>query len=302
MSDLLNKETRAVLGTAADKIGTYDEAPGGGTPLPKGTKAPSKEWVRKNRRNQPRNPDGTFGYNSLNAIELKYGPSRGTTVPDFLKGIELTFLDKGTTLALRGPNGIEYYISTIDMTKEQLIENCKHFIESEEGFAGLHKGMMVKKMGRHSKEEIEKGKELERGEEVVSGKVERKDKPKLSSNTIQKMNMANLDYQAIESQLQGVDAAYLLRNLHLTWGVRDYNKAGATQKDVEDREKWRAALKSGPNVPPGGGGSGDDDGGGGGGGPNVPSSRKAPPSYQGKNVSSSKMGKIKNLLGSLVKK
>lgn len=274
---MVNKESKAVLGTAADKIGSYKESTGGGDPLKKGENfkvADTPEEAERMREqnpntkvrvNQPRNDDGTFGYNSQNARKLKYGPSRGTTVPDFLRGVDLLFLRKGTSLAMQGKNGIEYYLSTINMTKEQLIENCKHYIESTQGFAGLHKGMMTRKMGRHSEAEKERGQQLQdyhndiasvrKGEmssqDFVnkypkgkpSGIVSSSSKPKLSENTLQKMDEAQLDYGFIEQVLSGIDADSLGGN---TWGVKDkYNKAAVTEDQIAAREKWRDMIKNG---------------------------------------------------------
>ena len=60
----------AILGENKGKIGEYQEAPGGGTPLAAGQKAPSKEWVAENRKMQPRDENGQFTYNSANAKPL----------------------------------------------------------------------------------------------------------------------------------------------------------------------------------------------------------------------------------------
>lgn len=51
------KVRRAFGDEVADKLGNFQEAPGGGKPLGKGEKAPSKDWVRKNRKMQPRDND-----------------------------------------------------------------------------------------------------------------------------------------------------------------------------------------------------------------------------------------------------
>ena len=77
-------------GTGEPAIGNYKEAPGGGKPLPKGAKAPSKAWVEANRKPQPRDSEGHFTYNSANRKPLEYGPSRGKkyTLPDNIKTAE----------------------------------------------------------------------------------------------------------------------------------------------------------------------------------------------------------------------
>lgn len=247
----LNKETKAVLGDASKKIGTYKESTGGGDPLHKGEKfkvANSTEEAEKMREadpntkvrvNQPRNDDGTFGYNSQNARKLKYGPSRGTTVPDFLKGVDLTFLEKGTVMRMEGENGIKSVISTISMSKEQLIENCKHYIESTQGFAGLHEGMTVDKKGRPSKAEKDM-----KGVGIVPGK--KVDISKLAEKTQQSIE-DNLElYKQVEQALAGLDAADLGSN---TWGATNYNKAGVTEQQLKDRKDWRQIKKEQQSAP-----------------------------------------------------
>lgn len=76
----------------AQKIGTYMESTGGGTPLAKGEKL--KDHPEAKRVKQPRDEDGRFTYNSANAKPLKYGPSRGETVPPFLRGAKIVFATK----------------------------------------------------------------------------------------------------------------------------------------------------------------------------------------------------------------
>lgn len=150
--------------TPEDKIGTYKEAPGGGTPLPAGQKAPSSEWVQEHRQMQPRNPDGTFGYNSLNGKDLKYGPSRGFTVPHFLRGVELKFLEKGSKYVVNEGSQYATYILAIDLTKENLIQICKQYRNHQGGFLGAYNEIMEKKKGRQSKEEKEAIAKGEEGE------------------------------------------------------------------------------------------------------------------------------------------
>lgn len=84
----------------ADKIGNFQEAPGGGKPLAKGEKAPSKDWVQQNRKMQPRDDEGKFTYNAVNLKPLKYGPSRGETTPPVIKGtvFEKMFNQKEATV------------------------------------------------------------------------------------------------------------------------------------------------------------------------------------------------------------
>ena len=280
----LNKETVAVLGSASKQIGTYKESTGGGDPVEKGEKfkvADTPEEAEKMREadpdtkvrvNQPRNPDGTFGYNSQNARGLKYGPSRGTTVPHFLRGVDLLFLEKGTRMVMDGPDGIKVYISKIEMTKEQLIENCKHYIKSTKGFAGLHEGMMDAKRGRRSKDEKERVEQIRTYNDKFD-KVENLKKQYGRDSEQYKEAYANLqkeygvkdindselregripsgilvstrqyavkegtpEYDKIEKGLSGIDAGELGRN---TWGVRNYNKAGVSEEQLADRADWR---------------------------------------------------------------
>ncbi|MBR3208888.1 MAG: hypothetical protein IKF82_01325 [Bacilli bacterium] len=190
MAVKLNDTSKGILGKASEKIGSYSEAPGGGTPLAKGEKAPSKEWVDAHRKMQPRDEDGQFTYNSANGKGLKYGPSRGTTVPPFLKGIKLTYCAPGTKLKIEGDGGIKVKIMTIDMSVEEIVSSCKSYIESEEGFAGMGKGSSIDKMGRKSKAE----KEAEAGQ---AGFVDTKT---LSAGTQKKMDDAKKEYEKDNSR------------------------------------------------------------------------------------------------------
>lgn len=149
----LNDTSKGLLGEASEKIGNYTESTGGGTPLKKGEKL--KDHPEAKRVMQPRDEDGQFTYNSVNGKGLKYGPSRGTTVPPFLRGVKLTFCEPGTKLKIDGDDGIKIKIMTIDMSVDEIVSRCKEYIESEEGFAGMGEGSSITKKGRKSKEEIE---------------------------------------------------------------------------------------------------------------------------------------------------
>jgi hypothetical protein len=167
-----NAFTKGKLGKEAlDKIGTYQEAPGGGTPLGKGQKAPSKEWVADHRKMQPRDENGQFTYNSANAKKLEYGPSRGKTIPPFLRGVELTFAEKGQVLKTKDNEKWKYSISTIDMSVEEMVENCKNYIAGEGGFLGMGKGSTIDKKGRVSKAEKESGEGTVEGKKVDISKA-----------------------------------------------------------------------------------------------------------------------------------
>ena len=122
------------LGGWKKNYGKYEESYGGGTPLPKGKKAPSHEWLEEHRKMQPRDPDGRFGYNANNGKELKYfvnGKSRGKTVPHYIRHMQLDLIFNknrvGSTIAY--DKKIQY-IKSIDMTKEEFIEAAKVAKES----------------------------------------------------------------------------------------------------------------------------------------------------------------------------
>ena len=126
------------LGGWKKNYGKYEESYGGGTPLPKGEKAPSHEWLEEHRKMQPRDPDGRFGYNANNGKELKYfvnGKSRGKTVPHYIRHLQLGLIFNknrvGSTIAY--DNKIQY-IKSIDMTKEEFIEAAKVAKESFDSF------------------------------------------------------------------------------------------------------------------------------------------------------------------------
>lgn len=139
------------------KIGTYKEAPGGGTPLPKNHKAPSKEWVAEHRKSQPRDEDGQFTYNSANAKPLKFGPSRGTTIPPFLKGVKLKAFMKGTKGDSKGDTlwdaAHKRYTFEYDITAKDLIYYAKHFINSNEGFGEILSQIVKEKTGKYGRGE-----------------------------------------------------------------------------------------------------------------------------------------------------
>ena len=149
---------------AADRLGTFKEAPGGGTPLKSGQKAPSKEWVAEHRVMQPRDEDGKFTYNSANLKDLKYQPSRGKTIPPFLKGVRLTFTKK--KIGKYTVSGKDVYSVDIKMTPEEFLKSMQQYYNNnDEGFKGMQtsaEGNHTKKRGRRSqyeKDMINKGEE-----------------------------------------------------------------------------------------------------------------------------------------------
>lgn len=183
----LNDTSKGTLGENSKKLGHYSESTGGGTPLKKGEKL--KDHPEAKRVQQPRDEDGQFTYNSVNGLKLEYGPSRGTTVPPFLRGIKLTFFEPGTKLKIDGPDGIKVKLMTIDMTVDEIVNACKSYIESEEGFAGMGEGSSITKKGRKSKEEIQ----------AKAGQIGYVDPTTLSQGTQKEMAEAKQKYQAKNS-------------------------------------------------------------------------------------------------------
>ena len=150
---------------ASDKLGTYKMSTGGGTPLAKGQKL--KDHPEAHRVQQPRDEDGQFTYNSANKIPLKYGPSRGTTTPPFLRGVKLTFAKKNDSKNVKSVFGDNVYKFEFSMTKEEFLESCKEYLYVkdkdgnvvEAGFKDLM-DKVNKKKGKKSnleKEMINKG-------------------------------------------------------------------------------------------------------------------------------------------------
>ena len=161
----------AILGENKNKIGEYQEAPGGGTPLAAGQKAPSKEWVAENRKMQPRDENGQFTYNSANAKPLAYGPSRGVTVPPFLRGVKLTYAVENKDVII-GEDG-KRYLAGIDLSARDIVNAYKNYVGESGGdektlkFKGLE-GIVQAKKGAKSAAEKEA---LEKGIEGVLGGV-----------------------------------------------------------------------------------------------------------------------------------
>lgn len=120
------------------KIGEFAEAPGGGKPLPKGAKAPSKEWVKENRKMQPRDTDGTFTYNSANKKPLEYGPSRGKTVPPFLSGVKLTFAKKSGRGAVIMPDGKMFRLPENIKTASDFVRSYMEYRKMDDTFLGFN--------------------------------------------------------------------------------------------------------------------------------------------------------------------
>ena len=143
------------------KIGTYKESTGGGTPLEKGEKL--KDHPEAKRVSQPRDEEGKFTYNAVNRKPLKYGPSRGTTVVPFLKGVKIKYaIKKGDKINYNGM----IYLAGMDITAEEILTRFREWKE-DEGFGELESGVS-KKVGRRSNEEREKIAKGEQG--LIKGK------------------------------------------------------------------------------------------------------------------------------------
>lgn len=130
------------------KIGNYMESTGGGTPLKKGEKL--KDHPEAKRVQQPRDEDGKFTYNAVNRKPLKYGPSRGTTIVPFLKGVKIKYaIKKGDKINYNGM----IYLAGMDIGMEEILNLFKEYKE-DGGFGVLESGVS-KKVGRRSNKEKE---------------------------------------------------------------------------------------------------------------------------------------------------
>lgn len=155
MADNKNKKTyQDILDKSAEnagrtKIGDYKESTGGGTPMQKGDKIDyvadnpqEAESYKKDhpsaivRVQQPRDEDGQFTYNSVNKRGLKYGPSRGKTVPPFLRGMEVAFAQKSGEGSLI-LDGKRYKPPVSFTSKEELTQMFVEYSEKDDTFVGL---------------------------------------------------------------------------------------------------------------------------------------------------------------------
>ena len=154
-SDKVNKKPnlRDVFQNYSDKReGHFQEATGGGTPIPKGEKL--KDHPEVKRVMQPRDDDGQFTYNAVNNIPLKYGPTRGTTIPPLLAGMKINFVNKKKDAVVL--DGL-VYLAGLDFTKEELMEMLNDYtIDEEKGKITWNKlpdAEMDRKRGRRSQAE-----------------------------------------------------------------------------------------------------------------------------------------------------
>ena len=151
------KQLEDLTGEKQDKIGTYKEAPGGGTPLARGTKAPSDEWVKEHRQMQPRDPaTGQFEYNNANAKGVKY-PSRGKKAVMFIKGGDFDKIFNRNEHIIIDEQG-RTAIARLDMTAEEFKEGV---INASEKLGFTTRWTSETKKGRKSKAEHEA---LDRGD------------------------------------------------------------------------------------------------------------------------------------------
>lgn len=238
----LNDTSKGILGEASEKIGNYTESTGGGTPLAKGEKL--KDHPEAKRVMQPRDEDGQFTYNSVNGKGLKYGPSRGTTVPPFLRGVKLTFCAPGTKLKIDGQDGIKIKIMTIDMSVEEIVNACKEYIESEEGFAGMGEGSSITKKGRKSKEE----------KAAKAGQIGNVDPKTLSQGTQKEMSDAAIKYAQSNSanEVNPMVGGYQVINDTLTASGNTVRNTPARYWEKNKNQKPNTVpTSSNPNSPTG---------------------------------------------------
>lgn len=195
---------RAVFGDkVADKLGTYKEYTGGGTPIPKGEKL--EDHPEAKRVKQPRDEEGKFTYNAVNKKPLKYGPSRGTTPIPIFRGIDLNkFVKKGEVTVI---NGDKRYNTVLNQSLEELMNNFRHY-SKKRGFGEWSKEVETKK-GRWSKKEKE-GKQLfqKDGKTVVikKEKVERMTRKKDEEEKNKPTQPENKNTQAPTQETKPADA------------------------------------------------------------------------------------------------
>lgn len=178
---------------ASDRLGTYQMSTGGGTPLAKGQKL--KDHPEAKRVQQPRDEDGQFTYNSANKIPLKYGPSRGTTIPPFLRGVNLNFAKKDENVTSIYKED-KVYKFNLNMSAAEFIQKCKEYLyEIDEngnqkavGFKDLI-DKVNKKKGKRSKLEKEM---ISKGEQGIVSIDKRILDPKKYKNRAKKVNKKNV--------------------------------------------------------------------------------------------------------------
>lgn len=145
----VEKMGKVVGKESAGKIGHYAESTGGGTPIPAGEKLADHPEAK--RVQQPRDEEGKFTYNSVNLKTLKYGPSRGKTVPPFMKGVTMTYVVKkdGNSTVSDG----KLYKTHINMSAEEFVNSMQEYKSNEGGFLGIVNARVESKRGRRSQAE-----------------------------------------------------------------------------------------------------------------------------------------------------
>lgn len=219
--DTISEKKGLLTSKGENKIGTFDEGYGGGTPIDAGKKAPNDEWKRAHRVKQPRDAEGKFTYNSANAKELKYGPSRGITTPPFLLGLKMpNVIKKGTATVIDGKT----YVIQSDMTLDEFIDKCKDKLEMDK-FA---KEIIGRKKGRKSEAEKE---QMEKGEEGLVKKKGEEDFVVLSRYTTPKQITAMVNKKiAMAAKKQRFAAK--LQSLQATVGKRNPSKVVEFQRSM----------------------------------------------------------------------
>lgn len=138
-------------------LGEYQEATGGGEPIPKGQKMTTQKRVM-----QPRDENGQFTYNAANKKPLKYGPSRGKTTPPYLRIKNTEIEEKEGERRVRKENIWDVTVKLSGYDKEQLIKDCREYVKGykdkdhEEGFkyrTDLGDVTFTKKSGAKSRAE-----------------------------------------------------------------------------------------------------------------------------------------------------
>lgn len=232
---IFKKQLEDLTGQKQDQIGTYTEAPGGGTPLARGTKAPSDEWVKEHRQMQPRDPEtGKFEYNNANAKGTKY-PSRGEKTPMFIAGVGFDKIfdkisktehniitDEGKTATAR-----------FDMTKGEFIEALKN---ASEHLGFTTRWSVEEKKGRHTNEEKQA---LDNG---VRGKVSGENLFDYKKDLSKQQERAIAANDSDESKFKGN-----LESMQLTKQYQAENKNAErkrtkerTERDKRLDKKWSA--------------------------------------------------------------
>lgn len=143
---------------APKEMGHYQEAPGGGTPLAKGQKAPSKQWVDDNRQMQPRDENGQFTYNAANFKDRKYDyHGKADSDMPWLKGHQNFAVKTGDTIVFSDKT----YKALSEMTLQELSDKYKSHNIFADNAEEVNKALATKKGKKATiaKKAIEEGKE-----------------------------------------------------------------------------------------------------------------------------------------------